>query len=299
MTIQKNTWLKAGLTLSAAGLMFLTNDTEASANTNWVPRTVLEIEEDINDAKADYDEDETLEYTFQWGDTLWGVSQATDISVDKLVKVNDIDNRSMIHVGTTIYLSRDLSVISVENEEEVVSYDVSEDEVKETETPKEVEEAKEEKKEVKDEQAAAEEAAAEQAAAEKAADEKAEAEKAAAEKAKAEKAAASASTSSNDADTQEESGRWMSVEATAYSRNQESLSNFTFSGIDLRENSRVIAVDPNVIPLGSKIFVPGYGEYVAGDTGGAIKGNRIDVHMEDLDAAWAFGRRQIDIKVLD
>jgi len=299
MTIQKNTWLKAGLTLSAAGLMFLTNDTEASANSNWVPRTVLEIEEDINEAKADYDEDETLEYTFQWGDTLWGVSQATDISVSKLAKVNDIDNRSLIQVGTTIYLSNDLSVISVENEEEVVSYDVSEDEVKETETPKEVEEAKEEKKEAEAEQAKAEQAAAEKAAAEKAAAEKAAAEKAAAEKAAAEKAAAEASTSSNEANTQEESGRWMSVEATAYSRNQASLSNFTFMGIDLRENSRVIAVDPNVIPLGSKIFVPGYGEYIAGDTGGAIKGNRIDVHMEDLDAAWAFGRRQIDIKILD
>ncbi|SFC54927.1 3D (Asp-Asp-Asp) domain-containing protein [Alkalibacterium subtropicum] len=286
MTIQKNTWLKAGLTLSAAGLMLLTNDTEASANSNWVPRTVLEIEEDINASKADYGEDETLEYTFQWGDTLWGVSQATDISVDKLATVNDIDNRSLIQVGTTIYLSNDLSIISVENEEEVVSYDVSEDEVKETETPEEVEEVKQEKQEEKGNQAAAEKAAAEKAAAEKAA-----AEKAAAEKA--------ASTSSNDAAAQEESGRWMSVEATAYSRNQANLSNFTFMGIDLRENSRVIAVDPNVIPLGTKVFVPGYGEYIAGDTGGAIKGNRIDVHMEDLDAAWAFGRRQIDIKILD
>ncbi|MER2063557.1 MAG: 3D domain-containing protein [Alkalibacterium sp.] len=300
MTIQKNTWLKAGLTLSAAGLMFLSNDTEASASSNWAPRTVLEIEEDIDQAKEANNDDETLEYTFKWGDTLWGVSQATDISVDKLVNVNDIDNRSLIHVGTTIYLSNDLSVISVQNEEEVVSYDVSEDEVKETETPKEVEQAKEDKKEA--EQAAAEQAAAEQAAAEQAAAEKAEAEKAAAEQAAAEKAEAekaAASTSSNNSGSQEESGRWMSVEATAYSRNQASLSNFTFSGIDLRENSRVIAVDPNVIPLGSRIFVPGYGEYIAGDTGGAIKGNRIDVHMEDLDAAWAFGRRQIDIKVLD
>jgi len=291
MTIQKNTWLKAGLTLSAAGLMMLTNNTEASANGNWVPRTVLEIEEDINEAKDDIENDnETLEYTFQWGDTLWGVSQATDISVDKLVQVNDIDNRSLIHVGTTIYLSKDLSVVSVQNEEEVVSYDVSDDEVKETETPKEVEEAAE--------QAAAEKAEAEKAAAEKAAADKAAAEKAAEEEAAAEKAAeAKASTSSNN--TAEAAGRWMSVEATAYSRNQESLSNFTFMGIDLRENSRVIAVDPNVIPLGSKIFVPGYGEYIAGDTGGAIKGNRIDLHMEDLDAAWQFGRRQIDIKILE
>ncbi|MGO1918556.1 MAG: LysM peptidoglycan-binding domain-containing protein, partial [Alkalibacterium gilvum] len=145
MTIRNNKFIKAGLTLSAAGLMFLANDTEASASSNWAPRTVLEIEEDINEAKANSDEDETLEYTFQWGDTLWGVSQATDVSVDKLVKVNDIDNRSLIQVGNTVYLSKDSSVISVEKEEDVVSYDVSTDDVKETETPDEVKEAKKEK----------------------------------------------------------------------------------------------------------------------------------------------------------
>ena len=42
-------------------------------------------------------------------------------------------------------------------------------------------------------------------------------------------------------------------------------------------NMKVIAVDPKVIPLGSKVWVEGYGEAIAGDTGGAIKGNRIDV----------------------
>ncbi|MGO1453649.1 MAG: 3D domain-containing protein [Alkalibacterium gilvum] len=282
MTIRNNKFIKAGLTLSAAGLMFLANDTEASASSNWAPRTVLEIEEDINEAKANSDEDETLEYTFQWGDTLWGVSQATDVSVDKLVKVNDIDNRSLIQVGNTVYLSKDSSVISVEKEEDVVSYDVSTDDVKETETPDEVKEAKKEK----------------QAAAEKAAAEKAAAEKAAAEQAAAKKAEEKASTSSENTSS-EQAGRWISVEATAYSRNQASLSNFTYMGIDLRENSRVIAVDPNVIPLGSKVFIPGYGEFVAGDTGGAINGTRIDIHMEDLDAAWSFGRRQMDIQILD
>ena len=42
--------------------------------------------------------------------------------------------------------------------------------------------------------------------------------------------------------------------------------------------TNVIAVDPSFIPLGSRIYVPGYGEFVAGDTGGAINGNRIDIH---------------------
>jgi len=51
MTIHKNTWVKAGLTLSAAGLFLLTPDSEASASQKWVPRTVLEIEKDITQAK--------------------------------------------------------------------------------------------------------------------------------------------------------------------------------------------------------------------------------------------------------
>ena len=42
-------------------------------------------------------------------------------------------------------------------------------------------------------------------------------------------------------------------------------------------NMKMIAVDPKVIPLGSKVWVEGYGEAIAGDTGGAIKGNRIDI----------------------
>ncbi|MDZ7834760.1 MAG: LysM domain-containing protein [Alkalibacterium sp.] len=147
MTIQKNTWLKAGLTLSAAGLFLMTSDSEASASQSWVPRTVLEIEKDINHAKEAMNSNQPLEYTVKWGDTLWGVSQATEISVDKLAKVNEIDNHNVIIAGSTVYITKDLSVVSVQNEEEVVSYDVSEDEVKETETPKEVEEAKEDKQE--------------------------------------------------------------------------------------------------------------------------------------------------------
>ncbi|MER2064294.1 MAG: 3D domain-containing protein, partial [Alkalibacterium sp.] len=139
------------------------------------------------------------------------------------------------------------------------------------------------------EQQAEEEEAAAQAAAEQQAEEEAAAQAAAEQQAEAEQEAA----------TEEATGQWMSVEATAYSRNQPSLSNFTFAGIDLRENSRVIAVDPDVIPLGSEVYIPGYGEYVAGDTGGAINGNRIDLHMESVSDALIFGRQQLDIQILD
>lgn len=93
-------------------------------------------------------------------------------------------------------------------------------------------------------------------------------------------------------------GYQITVEATAYSTNQPSLSDYTYTGINLRQNPNVIAVDPSVIPLGSTVIVPGYGTYIAGDTGSAIIGNRIDVHITDLDAAWAFGRQGMTVTVL-
>ncbi|HEX5351752.1 MAG TPA: 3D domain-containing protein, partial [Trichococcus sp.] len=84
-------------------------------------------------------------------------------------------------------------------------------------------------------------------------------------------------------------GKTLVVSATAYSRHEAGLSNFTATGIDLSVNPMVIAVDPSVVPLGSLVSVPGYGIAIAGDTGGAIVGNKIDLHMEDLNAALAFG----------
>ena len=61
---------------------------------------------------------------------------------------------------------------------------------------------------------------------------------------------------------------------------------------------KVIAVDPNVIPLGSKVWVEGYGYAVAGDTGGAIKGNKIDLFHGFQITAYDFGRKKVRIKVL-
>lgn len=59
-----------------------------------------------------------------------------------------------------------------------------------------------------------------------------------------------------------------------------------------------LAVDPNVIPLGSKVHVPGIGWMLAHDTGGAIKGNRIDIAMESNRAAIEWGRREVTITVI-
>lgn len=94
-------------------------------------------------------------------------------------------------------------------------------------------------------------------------------------------------------------GEWRTVQATGYSTQQRGLSTHTALGIDLRVNPRVIAVDPRVIPLGSLVEVQGLGVYVAGDTGGAIKGNIIDIHYPTVRQALNWGRRNVKIRVIN
>lgn len=94
-------------------------------------------------------------------------------------------------------------------------------------------------------------------------------------------------------------GKTIVVSATGYSTAEAGLSTHTATGIDLRSTPMVIAVDPRVIPLGSMVEVPGYGVAIAGDTGGAIKGNKIDVHFSSVEQAFAWGRKTVTIKVLN
>lgn len=59
-----------------------------------------------------------------------------------------------------------------------------------------------------------------------------------------------------------------------------------------------VAVDPNVIPLGSKVYVSGYGVAIAADTGGAIKGNIIDVFLNSYEECMNWGRREVTVQLL-
>ncbi len=61
---------------------------------------------------------------------------------------------------------------------------------------------------------------------------------------------------------------------------------------------RTVAVDPKVIPLGSKIYIEGIGERIAEDTGGAIKGNRIDVYLGTVPQAHQFGVKRGTVSVI-
>ena len=62
---------------------------------------------------------------------------------------------------------------------------------------------------------------------------------------------------------------------------------------------KTIAVDPRVIPLQSQVYIPGIGQVRANDTGSAIKGKIIDIAMDSRKAAWNWGRRTIEVYILD
>jgi len=101
-------------------------------------------------------------------------------------------------------------------------------------------------------------------------------------------------------------GRTITVEATAYTPHPSENGGtyggqvLTATGFNLSKNpnARIIAVDPRVIPLGTKVHVEGYGEATALDTGGAIKGNRIDVLLPTDSQANAWGRKQVKVTIL-
>lgn len=88
------------------------------------------------------------------------------------------------------------------------------------------------------------------------------------------------------------------MQATAYTPYLDgSGSGMTATGIPARRG--VVAVDPNIIPLGSQLYIPGYGHAVAADTGGSIYGHKIDVCIDTYQEAISFGRRQVTVYLLD
>lgn len=91
------------------------------------------------------------------------------------------------------------------------------------------------------------------------------------------------------------------VSASAFTANCNGCSGVTATGINLKSNPdmKVIAVDPDIIKLGTKVHVEGYGYAVAGDTGGSIKGNKIDVFFSTKAEAYKWGRKDVKIKILE
>ncbi|RYM05209.1 peptidoglycan-binding protein LysM [Sporolactobacillus sp. THM7-7] len=84
------------------------------------------------------------------------------------------------------------------------------------------------------------------------------------------------------------------VSATAYCELGVTATGYNYKK---HPNAKAIAVDPRVIPLGSKVKIPGYGTAIARDTGGAIKGKKIDVHFKSRHQAIKWGRKHVKITV--
>ena len=96
----------------------------------------------------------------------------------------------------------------------------------------------------------------------------------------------------------------LKVIATAYTAGPESTGKtpedpdygITFSG--WKADIGTIAVDPNIIELGSIVYVPGYGYAIALDTGEAIKGNKIDLFFHNVEDALNWGKKEVEIIVI-
>ena len=86
----------------------------------------------------------------------------------------------------------------------------------------------------------------------------------------------------------------LSVEATAYSHGCGNGDGYTAT-MTRPVEGRTIAVDPDIIPLGSEVYVEGWGWMIAEDTGGAIKGEIIDIFVDDVRDAWDWGRQEVRV----
>ena len=84
--------------------------------------------------------------------------------------------------------------------------------------------------------------------------------------------------------------RTLTVSSTGYS-----IRGRTATGIPTAPG--VVAVDPSVIPLGTRLTIPGYGTGIAADTGGAVQGNTIDVWFPTTAQALAWGRRTVTVTI--
>lgn len=104
------------------------------------------------------------------------------------------------------------------------------------------------------------------------------------------------STSSSQPSSDGKYKKTLSMEATAYSGG--TLTAMGLKPVRDPGGISTIAVDPSVIPLGSKVYIPGYGYAIASDTGGVIKGNIIDLYMNSHDECTSWGRRQVTLHIV-
>lgn len=100
---------------------------------------------------------------------------------------------------------------------------------------------------------------------------------------------------------------WTTFEATAYTSTCKGCTGYTYTEFDVRntiykDGLRIVAVDPDVIPLHSKIEIDTGNrliEAIALDIGGAIKGHKLDLLVETTQEAYQWGRRDVKVRVVE
>lgn len=239
------------------------------------------------------------EHEVQKGESLWDIANEYETTVDELVEINDLNTtviqpKQNIYINSTYVVQQGDSLSSISGE-----HGVSVDDLKkwndlhtslivigqELEI-KGINVDKEDSKQVETQVEPVEETEAKETTE---ATETTESETVQAE------------TEATNEPTQEAQGETFSVTATAYTAGCEGCSGITSTGVDLNANpnAKVIAVDPNVIPLGSEVYVEGYGYAIAADVGGAIKGDRIDIHVPSKGEANNWGVRNVNVTVVE
>ncbi|MEC1070088.1 3D domain-containing protein [Priestia megaterium] len=245
-----------------------------------------------------------MTHKVQQGNTLWSISQQYGVTVDQIKEWNGLKS-------DLIYPGEQLKIQSPNGQAQQSSPSVAQAALEAQKAQAPAEQTQEEQQQAQAEQAQKEQQQAQaeqaqkeqqQAQAEQAQKEQQQAQAEQAQKEQQQAQAEQAQKEQQPAESsQQASGKSMTVEATAYTANCAGCSGTTATGVDLKANpnQKVIAVDPSVIPLGSKVYVEGYGEAVAADTGGAIKGNRIDVFVPSEGDAQQFGRKSVKITVMN
>ncbi|MFQ3543090.1 LysM peptidoglycan-binding domain-containing protein [Halobacillus rhizosphaerae] len=247
------------------------------------------------------------EYTIDKGDTLWGISKDYNVSVDQLKTWNDL-NSNLIYPNQKLTVSNESNTPSTTSNNNSTTYTVQSGDTLY---------AISQKYGVSVDQLMAwnnlsstmiypgDKFAVKASAAKAPSTSTKSAEKKAPKQTKqsnqsSNKTAEKSNTQKQSSNTGNDVVKEFTAQATAYTASCAGCSGVTATGIDLNAhpNLKVIAVDPNVIPLGSKVYVEGYGVAIAGDTGGAINGSRIDVYMADRQDALAFGRKDVKVQVL-
>ncbi|WP_085522743.1 3D domain-containing protein [Tuberibacillus sp. Marseille-P3662] len=237
------------------------------------------------------------EVKVQKGDSLWSIANTYHTSVDDLMKINDL-NSTVIHPNQTLLTNKQYTVKKGDTLSEIASqHDIKVDQLKKWNDLESNLITIGQKLAINDMNTSQDPNTAEQSNKNDEKDKKA---KKAQADAQTEQKVETKDKNKNEKNdkAQDES---FTVTATAYTAKSAGGNGVTATGINLNKNpdAKVIAVDPDVIPLGSKVHVEGYGDAIAGDVGGAIDGKKIDVYFPTKSKAKNWGERKVDVTVVE